>query len=32
MKYDVVVYPDDRLKLVSSPVEKIDEELKNMKN
>ena len=32
MKYDVVVYPDERLKLVSSPVEKIDEELIDLIN
>lgn len=32
MKYDVVVYPDERLKLVSSPVEKIDEELIDLVN
>jgi peptide deformylase len=32
MKYDVVVYPDDRLKLISSPVEKIDEELIDLIN
>ncbi|MCH5150650.1 MAG: peptide deformylase [Spirochaetales bacterium] len=27
MEYQIVAYPDDRLKLISSPVEKIDEEL-----
>lgn len=27
MEYQIVAYPDDRLKLTSSPVEKIDEEL-----
>lgn len=32
MKYQIVVYPDDRLKLTSSPVEKIDEELIDLIN
>lgn len=32
MKHQIVVYPDDRLKLTSSPVEKIDEELIDLVN
>lgn len=32
MEYQIVVYPDERLKLISSPVEKIDEELIDLIN
>lgn len=32
MRYNIVTYPDERLKLISSKVEKIDEELRELTN
>lgn len=32
MAYEVITYPDERLKLVSTPIEKIDDKLKKLVN